>query len=70
MRHNKHRDIIESIPNEGCLIVFNAPYLITRRRINHYGCGMLSVHVFTTAWTSPEENDAEVRDLYIRWREE
>ena len=69
MKH-KLSDIIESIPNEGCLLVFNAPVKTMRYAARYAGGGMLRVHVCNTGHVSPEETGLDTRDLYITWRED
>lgn len=61
--------IIESIPKEGCLIVFNAPHDLVRAAVGRVAPGLLRTHVLESGHVNPDVAYAEIRDLYIRWRD-
>lgn len=64
---DKVTNMVESIPNDGCLLVFNADHALFRSVAN--GTGLLSCHVAESGHVQRELAQATIRDLYIRWRD-
>jgi hypothetical protein len=56
------RRIVDEIPNDGCILVFNANHANWRARVHEMYGKFLSVHVVDDKELQP------IRDLYITWR--
>lgn len=55
--------LIDQIPNDGCLLVFNAPHRNFRTKTH----GLLEVHSIDEPREATREG-GRVRDLYICWK--
>lgn len=58
------RKVFDMMPNDGCILVFNAVHLAFRKELYHNFRGLLSVSVCERL-----PKGERIRDLYITWRE-
>lgn len=68
-RLSQARRIVNAIPDNGCVLVFNGNHVDFRKVAQETGC--LSCHVATShqgSWRNG--NELVNRDLYITWRGE
>ncbi len=62
------KKLLNHIPNDGCLLVFNADHVNWRVKVNE--TGVLRCHVADNGHHNPDAPKyARIRDLYIRWRD-
>jgi hypothetical protein len=61
--------ILNSIPNDGCLLVFNAYPIDFRKVATESFKGLLRIHHTEQIPYGEARNAPLLRDLYITWRE-
>lgn len=61
-------EIINLMPKDGCLLVFNAPHLAFRQAVYRLASGVLNMHVCERMKTREPQHNYP-RNLYITWRE-
>ncbi len=65
--HYTIQKMIENIPNDGCILVFNGNHSAWRKRAHE--TGVLRCRVVQSGKSNPSVSRAKVRDLYITWRD-
>jgi hypothetical protein len=68
--HVSVRKMIEWIPNDGCLLVFNADHSNWRVAVSEKGAGLLRCHCAELGYDNPAVIGQKKRDLYITWKED
>lgn len=59
--------LIQHIPNDGCLLVFNADHANWRVKVSE--TGVLRCHAASNGHHGGDQSYRRCRDLYITWKE-